>query len=244
MRYQVIVTAGGEDTVDINFNLNSSHKHDVLINGMYLLERAVSSYASHADKKIIVLREQSRDSLAVIRLSQLDKSIILKFANGATQGALCSALLAIDAIDPDMPLFIVPGDSYLTGNVKQLFADFINSEKDAGTILFNATGKRWSYARLDDKDAILEMAEKVEISNAASTGVFFFRSGDVFVKAAQWVLLNNLRTTSDFYVSTAINYLVMSGSKVNGMFLDENCAYVPMSTSDDIKLLEESHEEN
>lgn len=235
MKYQVIVTAGGDDTFAFKFDEEYVSKHDILFNGIYLLEWAFNSYASHADKKVVILREQSRQSPAVAKIAQHDNSVVLKFAKGATQGALCSALLAVDDIDSDMPLFIVPGDSYLTGNTKQLFLDFVTSQSDAGTILFRSKGKRWSYARLDGNGAILEMAEKVEISNAASTGVFFFRSGDIFIKAAQWVLMNNLRTTSDFYVSTAINYLVMSGSKVDGVFLGENSAYIPLSTSDDIK---------
>jgi NDP-sugar pyrophosphorylase family protein len=243
MKYQVIVTAGGKDTPAFNLNNETVIKHDIRINGKFLLEWAYQSYASHAEKKIVVLREQTKDSLAVTNLAKFDESIFLKFTTGETQGALCSALLAIDEIDPDMPLFIVPGDSYLTGDVKKLFLSFICSDMHAGTVLFEAKGKRWSYARLDENGAVLEMAEKMEISNSASTGVFFFRSGDVFVKAAEWVLLNNLRTTSDFYVSTAINYLVMFGSKVDGVFLDKDSFYVPMSTPGDIESIKEKYEE-
>lgn len=243
MKYQVIVTAGGKDTSAFNLNDEIVVKHDISINGKLLLEWAFQSYASHAEKKIVVLREQTQNSSAVTNLANIGESIFLKFTNGETQGALCSALLAIDEIDPDMPLFIVPGDSYLTGDVKQLFSNFICSDMHAGTVLFEAKGNRWSYARLDENGAVLEMAEKMEISNSASTGVFFFRSGDIFVKAAEWVLLNNLRTTSDFYVSTAINYLVMFGSKVGGVFLGQNSSYVPLSTPDDIKSVKEKNEE-
>ena len=244
MTYQVVVTAGGKDTFDYLIDDKVVLKHDVNVGDSRVLEKAYDAYVSHAFKKTIVIRDEAAASIALLEILNRDSLLDVHSSSTDTQGALCSALLSIDHIDLSMPLFIVPGDSFITGDVGKLFRDFLCLDAQAGTLLFKANGERWSYARIDKDGAILEMAEKVEISDAASTGVFYFRSGEIFIRAAEWVLLNNLRTSTDFYVSTAINYLAMAGHKVVGKFLEAPNAYVPLSQPSDIVSFRSLHEKN
>ncbi|CAN2170287.1 Nucleotidyl transferase domain containing protein [Candidatus Nanopelagicaceae bacterium] len=244
MTYQVVVTAGGKDTFDFLIDDKINLKHDVKVGDSRILQKAYDAYASHAARKTIVIRAEAASSIALFEILKRDSSSEVQSSSADTQGALCSALLSIDHIDLSLPLFVVPGDSFITGDVGSLFRDFLNLDAQAGTLLFKANGKRWSYARIDKDGAILEMAEKVEISDAASTGVFYFRSGEIFIRAAEWVLLNNLRTSTDFYVSTAINYLAMAGHRVVGKFLEAPNVYVPLSQASDIVYFRSIHEKN
>jgi hypothetical protein len=209
-----------------------------------VLEKAYDAYASHAAKKTIVIRTEAATSVALSAILKKDSLVNVQLSSADTQGALCSALLAIDHIDPSMPLFIVPGDSFITGETGGLFREMLTLDAQAGTLLFKANGERWSFARIDKDGSVLEMAEKIEISDAASTGVFYFRSGEIFIQAAEWVLLNNLRTSRNFYVSTAINYLAMAGHQVVGKFLESPNVYIPLSQPMDILSFRNVHEKN
>ena len=239
MNYQVIVTASGLETINFEYKNSLVTKHDVMIGEKFLLERAFESYGCQAQICSLIFLDEVKNSKAINRITRNFPHVIPKSAFGETQGALCSALLSIDQLDLSLPTFVVPGDSYITENVEEIFQSFIESEAVAGTLLFNGSGDRWSYARLDQENRVLEMAEKSEISGAASTGVFFFRSASVFIDAAEWVLLNNMRTAGHFYVSSAINYLALNGKLVIGNFLQDSRSYIPMSRPSDVaKILE------
>ena len=86
---------------------------------------------------------------------------------------------------------------------------------------------RWSYARLQSDKRLIEIAEKKVISNFASTGVFLFRSAREFVESAEWALRLNMTFEGDFYISAALNHLVMSGSLVMGFPLPRGGNFVP-----------------
>ncbi len=241
-RYQIIMTAGGPDTV-VYTEHSKTFKHDIPIGKTSILDLAFKSYAKSASRAVLVVRRDAAESPTVQRIGNSGSNTVVVSSPLTTQGALCSAMLAIDSLDLDAPLFIVPGDSYITGETDSIFEELASSNIAAGTLLFKTHGDRWSFARLEDK-SILEMAEKVEISDNASTGVFYFSKVRDFVGAAEWVLLNNMRTGEDFYVSSAINYLVMAGKEVKGLFLKTNQRYVPMSSNEDIQFLKRLHEEN
>ena len=86
------------------------------------------------------------------------------------------------------------------------------------------------------------MAEKSPISNYASTGLFYFRSAELFMRAAEWVLKENMHTNGEFYLSSALNYLIMNGEKVFGVELSSGYSYVPLSTFSDLqRALEEKN---
>ncbi len=229
----MVVTASGAETA--KSNTGATLKHDLLIGSEFLLEKAVYSYARNATTKILVVRHDVVDSMALQRISNSDPDMKIQYLAGETEGALCTALMSVDHIDMEIPIFIVPGDSFISEDVPDLLKAFLESDAEAGTLLFQGVGERWSYARLNSKLQLLEMAEKIQISNAASTGVFYFRSGLTFVKAAEWVLLNNMRTNGEFYVSAAINYLTLSGKKVLGVYLQNSQNYFPLSTPEDIE---------
>lgn len=240
--YQIIMTAGGPETV-ISSGHSKTFKHDISIGKTPILDLAFNSYAKNASKAVLVVHRDAIESPTVHRIGKSESNTVVVSSPLTTQGALCSAMLAIDSLDFDAPLFIVPGDSYITGGIDSIFDELASSNFAAGTVLFKARGDRWSFARLED-ESILEMAEKVEISDNASTGVFYFSKVRDFIGAAEWVLLNNMRTSKDFYVSSAVNYLVMAGKEVKGLFLNSDQRYFPMSSNEDIESLKRLYEEN
>ena len=58
------------------------------------------------------------------------------------------------------------------------------------------------------------VAEKRVIGPLATTGVFYFRTAELFLNAAKWCLVNNAKDRGVYYVSTALNAIIMEGLSV------------------------------
>src|SRR5206468_6954782 len=101
--------------------------------------------------------------------------------HNSTQGALCSALLAIDSLVDDEPLVICNGDQVIDADLGEIVSLFIDDDADAGVITFESVHPRWSYVELGDHGQVLQAAEKRVISRNAIAGFYFFASGKLFV---------------------------------------------------------------
>lgn len=121
-----------------------------------------------------------------------------------TEGAACTALLARDRIDNDDPLMIVNCDQYIQWDVNA-FLTWAYSSGGHGIVTFPASGPKWSYV-LCEYGQVIEVAEKKEISNEATAGVYFWRRGSDFVRAADKMVAANDRTNGEFYVAPSYNY--------------------------------------
>lgn len=144
-----------------------------------------------------------------------------------TQGAICSCLMAIDHIDPDEELLITNGDQIMLADVNQAIHDSRHRKLDASVITFSSTHPRFSYVHVDDDGRVVETAEKRVISRLAIAGLYYFRRGGDFIEAAKRVLFNNNPVHGAFYISQALNEMVLSAKSV-GHFQIEADKYFPL----------------
>jgi dTDP-glucose pyrophosphorylase len=132
----------------------------------------------------------------------------------ATKGAACSALLAIEKINNDTPLIITSSDHIIEVCIDEILSDFENRELDAGTICFNSIHPKWSFARLDENEYVIETAEKRPISRNAIAGFYYFKHGRDFVTSAMAMIRKDASVNGSFYISPVINELILLGKKV------------------------------
>lgn len=131
-----------------------------------------------------------------------------------TEGAACTILTAVDYINNDQELIIANSDQIVDGGIDD-FIDFARKSRADGAIMtFQSSHPRWSYAKVDEKNRVIEVAEKRVISDKATVGIYYFREGRKFVEAAQSMILKNIRVNNEFYVCPAYNELILSGGLV------------------------------
>jgi len=133
---------------------------------------------------------------------------------GTTRGGLCSALLAIDTIDPDQPLVLSNSDQILDLDLGSLIGSFEDASADAAVPTFDSIHPRWSYVRVGDDGRVQEAVEKQVISRHAIAGLYYFRTAKTFVDAAFRHLLSNHSFTGSFYIAPVLNELILDGKKV------------------------------
>jgi dTDP-glucose pyrophosphorylase len=232
--WQTILTAAGDDDLVFQQAGFRSPKNWVRYKAKSILESAILSYSAPDGLTKVILRQVESSDWQKHASQLSSRNIKALFLDCPTQGALCTALLGLDDFDPDAPLVVGPGDSFVSEGVTSLVEEFLDGQATAATLLFSGDDERYSYARLMPDGDISEMAEKRRISTWASTGIFIFRRARDFIDAGSWVLQQNMRTGDEFYMSSSFNYLVMRGDKVLGLKLPATNKYVRLASPFDL----------
>ncbi len=216
-RLQILVPmAGGSPFFNTSEHFFPKPLTDIL--GKPMIEHVVTPLraAGPNARFIFLVREEdvARFSLdAIIRLCVGDEAVVIPVA-GSTQGSLCSALLAIDALNLDDPLLISNGDQVLDVDYAGLLRSLFAVQADAAVATFPSIHPRWSYVKLDAAGYVIRAAEKRVISNNAIAGLYFFRSAGEFIAAAQATILSDDRVDNSFYIAPCLNQIILKNKLV------------------------------
>jgi len=131
-----------------------------------------------------------------------------------TEGAACTTLLAEEFIDNDDPLIIANSDQFILWNPNDVIYNFVNKNVDGGILTFNSTHPKWSYAKTDENGKVVEVAEKNPISENATVGVYFWKSGKDYVKYAKQMIDSDIRVNDEFYVCPVYNEAIQDDKNI------------------------------
>lgn len=129
-----------------------------------------------------------------------------------TEGAACTVLLARELIDDATPLMIANSDQYVDIDINR-YLGAMEGGSDGLIMTMKARDPKWSYVRFD-QDRIVEVVEKVVVSDEATVGIYNFRQGRMFVAATLEMIDKNLRVNGEFYVAPAYNQMISRGLKI------------------------------
>jgi dTDP-glucose pyrophosphorylase len=109
---------------------------------------------------------------------------------------------------------IANSDQYVDASIDD-YLDVIETEDADGLIMTMwADHPKWSYLRLNDDRVVLEVVEKEVVSNVATVGVYNFRRGCDFVRAADAMVAADMRVDGEFYVAPVYNQLIAEGARI------------------------------
>ena len=134
--------------------------------------------------------------------------------DGLTEGAACTVLLAKEFIDNDAPLFFANSDQFVEWDSNEFMYKMNETDADGGIVTFEATHPKWSFAKIDDKGLVTEVAEKNPISNIATVGYYYWKHGSDFVKYAEQMIDKNIRVNNEFYVCPVFNEAVGDNKQI------------------------------
>lgn len=133
---------------------------------------------------------------------------------GLTQGAACTALLAADELDDNMPLLLANSDQYVTANLDAFLKFCRDAECDGAILTFPAKDTKWSYAETDETGRVVRVAEKEKISPHATVGIYYFKRAGDFLQAAKEMISLDVRTNGEFYACPVYNQLLAQGKHI------------------------------
>ena len=128
-----------------------------------------------------------------------------------TDGSVSTCLLAKEHINNSTPLIIYTPDVYFEPSFDPRTID---QQLDGFILTFKANNPAHSYVLLDDQGYATKTAEKQVISENAAVGVYYFKTGKMFVDHAEHMIENNIRTNNEFYICPMFNTAIGEGGKV------------------------------
>lgn len=134
--------------------------------------------------------------------------------DGLTEGAACTVLTAQTLIDNNDPLMIANSDQYVDIDINDYLNQMQAQDLDGLIMTMTANDPKWSFVGLDQHDLVTTVVEKEVISNEATVGIYNFRHGADFVRAAEKMIANNLRVNGEFYVAPAYNQMIAGGAEI------------------------------
>lgn len=204
---------------------------DVL--GRPMIEQVILNN-NHADNtKFIFI---TRDDLPVDQLIKICDKLYIDYTiisiDYVTQGAACTCLLAKEFIYSETPLIITNCDQITEDlNINNIvkFAKYNNSDGILG--VFKSNSNKNSYVKLNSKFEVIEVKEKIVISDIATTGFHFWKSGSMFVESANDMINNNERYNNEFYVAPTYNHLIAKNKKIHPYYFN---LHFPIGTPEDL----------
>ncbi|HIV70895.1 MAG TPA: glycosyltransferase family 2 protein [Candidatus Aquabacterium excrementipullorum] len=134
--------------------------------------------------------------------------------NGLTDGAARTVLAAADLIDNADPLMIANSDQYIDSPI-DAYLQYQDDQKLDGLIMtMTADDPKWSFAEVDADGLVKRVVEKEVISDVATVGIYNFKRGKDFVRAARDMIDQDLKVNGEFYVAPTYNILVSQQARI------------------------------
>jgi dTDP-glucose pyrophosphorylase len=186
------------------------------VNGKTMIEVVVNNLRPTIPHRFIFicLREhyEKYDLHNILKNATHDKfEVVLA---GPHQGAACAVMFAAQYVNNDSELLIANSDQYVEISTDSFVKEARKKDCDGLIMTFKASHPKWSYARVDKNGQVLEVAEKVVISNQATVGIYYFKKGSDFMEGAESMIHKNIRHNNEFYVCPVYNELLLKDKKV------------------------------
>ena len=158
--------------------------------------------------------------------------------DGLTEGAACTALLAKEFINNNQPLFFANSDQFVEWDSNEFMYKMNETEADGGIVTFEATHPKWSFAKINEKGLVTEVAEKNPISNIATVGYYYWKHGSDFIKYAEKMIQEDIRINNEFYVCPVFNQAIADGKEIRTFNIDKMWG---LGTPEDLKYYLENY---
>lgn len=170
------------------------------------------------------------------RLERIAPGCAIVPVESTTEGAACTILLARGLFENEFPLLLANSDQYIHNDMDDFVLDLEHRRLDGLIMTFPADHPKWSYARVAPNGLVLEVVEKQVVSNHATTGLYYFRRGRDFARAADRMIARNFRVNNEFYTAPAFNELIAEGLRIGiHPVAAEGEAMFGMGTPEDLK---------
>lgn len=167
-----------------------------------------------ADYILIARREHLEAEAEEVRLIQENYRAQFLTIDFLTEGAACTVLHAHRLINSEKPLLLANSDQVVDFSIRLFVDDAQQRDLDGSILTFEDDDPKWSFARVDQNGLVSEVREKEVISNYATVGIYYYRTGRLFVEAALDMIIHNDRVNNEFYVCPVYNYAIKQGARI------------------------------
>ena len=181
------------------------------VNGKPMIIRVIENLFTE-DSNIILIAQRSHGDKEKSIVKEIEDKFKAKFIfiDGLTEGTACSVLFAEKFINNKLPLIIANSDQIVDFDVVEFVENNHLSKLDGSILTFIDPEKnpKWSFAKVDKNNKVIEVKEKEVISDFATVGIYLFSKGSDFIKYAKEMINNDDRVNNEFYTCPVYNYAI------------------------------------
>jgi NDP-sugar pyrophosphorylase family protein len=184
--------------------------------GRTMIDRVVENLRPSRPHRFVflVLAEHAAQHDVARHLDEIAPACAVVEVSSVTEGAACTVLLAEPEVADDEPLLIANSDQWIKGGIGP-FLDAWDEKRDDGFIMtMRADDPKWSFIRFGPAGEVVEVVEKVVVSEEATVGVYAFVRASEFFDGARAMIEADERVNGEFYVAPVYNQLIRAGRTI------------------------------
>ena len=185
----------------------------ILAKDKHVIDWALSSIDITECNLIFIVRLDHVYNFAIDKIlkQKFGANIKIYVTDKITRGALETCILAKDYIDNDLPLIIYTPDVYFG---PQFDPNSISNDSDGFLLTFIANSPAHSYSDYDESGIVTRVVEKEVISQQANVGLYYFKTGKIFLKYAKEMIDDNILVKDEFYIAPTYNLMIRDELKI------------------------------
>jgi HAD superfamily hydrolase (TIGR01509 family) len=220
----IIIPIGGKGERFLNCGY-SDPKPLINILGKPMIYYVLDNLTLNNDDKIFIIYYNIEDN--IFKNVLLEKYPFINFIkiNFQTKGAsetIFEGLKQIKFLTKHKKTMLFDCDTFYTQDVISMYRNI-----NENAVFYNKNEEEkplYSYINLDDNNYIINIAEKVKISNNANTGIYCFNDIEVLFKYSNYVVENNIVFNNECYTSCIIQQMIKDtnifiGIELNSIFV-------------------------
>ena len=194
-------------------------KQLISVEGLPLILWAILNFDYEKNDEIFIIC-QSKDNIKTSLQKYINK-LSLNFSfielEHHTQGPADTVRFALDKVNFQEPIIIVNTDQYIFSPLKNFIKD-VRAQKYDGLIpTMKASGNQWSYVKSTSQGIATEVAEKVQISDDATVGIYSYaRASDLQFAISNMIKDKNL-VKNEYYMAPTYNYLIANSKIISSI---------------------------
>lgn len=186
--------------------------------GKTLLEWSVDSLPLNLCTNLIFIALEEHNTNNTLqdfiytKYPKLKNIIRFLFLKEVTKGQSETVLKAKHLLNLNTDLLIYNIDTRFTST--SLEKKLVEGKWDGILGSFTSQEPRFSFAKLDSNNNVIEVAEKKAISKHALTGLYHFKDPQDFIKAAENAIMNQETVKNEYYIAPLYNKLISDKKKL------------------------------
>lgn len=127
-----------------------------------------------------------------------------------SDGQLCTVMYAYEHFNSEEDIIILSSDTFIVSNIHNHIQLLSNDVLGLISII-KTEGDNWSFVKLNEKENVVEVAEKVRISDNACTGLYYFSRGIDFINISREVIKNKIKMKGEYYIMAVYSLMLAKG---------------------------------
>lgn len=231
---KIIITMAGEGSrfKKVGYKVP---KHEIEVKEKSLFEWSMLSLKKFFDEEFIfIVRENNYDKEKLECLcNKLGiKKFKLKAIKELTDGQASTAYLCDEYLTENDDVLIYNIDTYISG-------DEIKKEElkkyDGYIPVFKSEGDKWSFIKLDNNGNIVDVVEKIRVSNLASIGLYYFKTWKDYKEVYLNYKEEIKRKYKEVFIAPMYHYLLKGNKEIGYIILKNENIHV-LGTPEDLEI--------